>query len=129
MNLNNSYIVEIKDLSKLNFSETRYFFEVLEVTCCYIIYKTLINNTYNLNITYKFETYSIDNAARLIEFNFIIDKIKNDYEFLCHRLETIIEYEIDKFHMFSNKDSYILNIDLILLNTTSILISFKTLKK
>lgn len=128
MTLNNSYIFEIKDLEKLNFSETKYYFETLKITCCYFINKILINNSYNLNVTFNFETYSIDNSSKLVENIFLLDKVRNNYDFICYRLEEIIELELAKFNMLKNKELYVLNIDLILLNNISIILSCKVLK-
>ena len=128
MTLNNSYIFEIKDLEKLNFSETKYYFETLKITCCYFINKILINNSYNLNVTFNFETYSIDNSFKLVENIFLLDKVRNNYDFICYRLEEIIELELAKFNMLKNKELYVLNIDLILLNNISIILSCKVLK-
>lgn len=128
MTLNNSYIFEIKDLEKLNFSETKYYFETLKITCCYIINKILINNSYNLNVTFNFETYPIDNSSKLVENIFLLDKVRNNYDFICYRLEEIIELELAKFNMLKNKELYVLNIDLILLNNVSIILSCKVLK-
>ena len=103
MTLNNSYIFEIKDLEKLNFSETKYYFETLKITCCYFINKILINNSYNLNVTFNFETYSIDNSFKLVENIFLLDKVRNNYDFICYRLEVIIELELAKFTMLNDK--------------------------
>lgn len=128
MTLNNSYIFEIKDLEKLNFSETKYYFETLKITCCYFINKILINNSYNLNVTFNFETYSIDNSFKLVENIFLLDKVRNNYDFICYRLEEIIELELAKFNILKNKELYVLNIDLILLNNISIILSCKVLK-
>jgi len=128
MTLNNSYIFEIKDLEKLNFSETKYYFETLKITCCYFINKILINNSYNLNVTFNFETYSINNSSKLVENIFLLDKVRNNYDFICYRLEEIIELELAKFNMLKNKELYVLNIDLILLNNISIILSCKVIK-
>ncbi len=122
---NRSVFIRIDKLKIETISDSRQIRDYTRLCICYIIKKILINNYYNLDIVYDHEYYNIDNAVEITEQVSINQYTLNNLLSLSSVIIKNIEQVIHEFNIYNLSVKSILNVNSILVNSDSLLITFE----
>jgi hypothetical protein len=124
---NRSLFVKIEKLNINTIHDSMMVTEYLEVCICYIIKKILVNNSYSsLDIRYNYSTYKIDNAFSIVENTHVNPDILQNLLSLSDTLMKYIEQVIEEFYIKNKMTISTLNMNSMLVNKDSLLLTCET---
>jgi len=120
-----SVFIKINKINITSIIESKILNDYIEMIICYIIQRALVNNSYSLNIRYNYDSYKIDNAFDIVETISAGYSVFYDIVSLSGILTKNIEQVIDEFYNYTRNKNGILNINSLLVNNDSLLISYE----
>jgi len=100
--------------------------EYIESFICYIVKKTLVNEAYpDMDIRYEYTPTKIDNAFSIVEYLVVSPELESSIQALNNILTKNIEETIYEFHMSGCARTGSLNLNSMLINSDSLLITYE----
>lgn len=122
---NRSFIIKIEKIKIVSFQHYLLINEYLETCICFITKKILINNNYNtLDIRYNCNTHSVNNAFSIVDNTHINPAELQKLISLSDIINKYIEQVIEEFYIYNLKCKATMNINSMLINTDSLLLTF-----
>lgn len=121
-----SLFIKIDKLQINTLQDSIMISEYIETCICYIIKKMLTDNAYNvLDVRYNYSTYKIDQAFNIVEQISVTPKLMENLLTLSSVMNKHLGNVLQDFyhHQFMSGDKNTLNINSMLVNNDSLLLS------
>lgn len=123
---NRSLFIKIDKLNINTIHDAMIIKEYIEACICYIVNKILLNNHYNsLDVRFQYSIYKINNSFNIVEQISMPQELLNNILSLSSILQKSIEQIIDDFYMYNRLHKSVLNINCMLVNGDSLLITYE----